>query len=201
MDKLCRTARILDVIAKILFWICAVLGVIAIVSAVVVPFIDADVLAENMTTTMTVGGYTITSDKFHVNGLDAEGEKFVSCIILILFAAVAVFVCYGIKIVRNILKPMKNGTPFDTAVSANLKKLGFITLAGGIISAVINMISYFFIFRASYVTSNVTGENFSTFTQDFRFDATFLVIAAVLFLLSYIFRYGEELQRLSDETL
>lgn len=32
-------------------------------------------------------------------------------------------------------------------------------------------------------------------------DTTFLLIAAVFFLLSYIFQYGAELQKLSDETL
>ena len=32
-------------------------------------------------------------------------------------------------------------------------------------------------------------------------DGSFLVIALLLFLFSYIFRYGEELQKLSDETL
>jgi len=32
-------------------------------------------------------------------------------------------------------------------------------------------------------------------------NGSYLVLACVLFLLSYIFRYGEELQRESDETL
>ena len=35
----------------------------------------------------------------------------------------------------------------------------------------------------------------------FVFDLSFLVVYGVLLLLSYIFRYGEELQQLSDETL
>jgi hypothetical protein len=30
---------------------------------------------------------------------------------------------------------------------------------------------------------------------------SFLLVAGVLFLLSYVFRYAEELQKLSDETL
>ena len=35
----------------------------------------------------------------------------------------------------------------------------------------------------------------------FSVDLTFLVYWAILLLLSYVFRYGEELQQLSDETL
>ena len=35
----------------------------------------------------------------------------------------------------------------------------------------------------------------------FQVDLTFLIYWAILLLLSYVFRYGEELQQLSDETL
>ena len=35
----------------------------------------------------------------------------------------------------------------------------------------------------------------------FSVDLTFLIYWAILLLLSYVFRYGEELQQLSDETL
>jgi hypothetical protein len=33
------------------------------------------------------------------------------------------------------------------------------------------------------------------------FDPSFLIIPAVFFLLAYVFKYGEQLQTLSDETL
>ena len=36
---------------------------------------------------------------------------------------------------------------------------------------------------------------------NFRIDTTFIFVALVLFLLSYVFRYGTQLQQLSDEIL
>ena len=38
-------------------------------------------------------------------------------------------------------------------------------------------------------------------TFNYSFDFSFLLIAAVLYLLSLVFSYGQELQQLSDETL
>jgi len=35
----------------------------------------------------------------------------------------------------------------------------------------------------------------------FKIDLSFLIYWAILMLLSYVFRYGEQLQQLSDETL
>ena len=35
----------------------------------------------------------------------------------------------------------------------------------------------------------------------FNVDLTFVIYWAILLLLSYVFRYGEQLQQLSDETL
>jgi len=38
-------------------------------------------------------------------------------------------------------------------------------------------------------------------TGMFKIDLSFLIYWAILMLLSYVFRYGEQLQQLSDETL
>lgn len=154
MEKLCRTAKILDVIAIILFLMCVVVFVASIVSLVI----------------------------------NAESGINIS---LLLTDVLIVFLCYGIKSVRNILKPMKKGSPFDTAVSVNLKKLGFVSIAGGIIANAIELIGY----------HNMAKDYAEVSLMVYKFDVTFLVIAMVLFLLSYIFRYGEELQKQSDETL
>lgn len=40
-----------------------------------------------------------------------------------------------------------------------------------------------------------------TYTANYALDGTFILVAALLFLFSFVFQYGEELQRLSDETL
>ena len=44
-------------------------------------------------------------------------------------------------------------------------------------------------------------EYVKSYTVDFRLEISRFLIPAALFLLSWIFHYGEELQRQSDETL
>ena len=47
----------------------------------------------------------------------------------------------------------------------------------------------------------VAGGQIRSVTANYTFDLSFLVVFFVLLLMSYIFRYGAELQQLSDETL
>ena len=48
----------------------------------------------------------------------------------------------------------------------------------------------------------VNGSHVTAITFETESDGlTFLIVAGVLFLLSYVFRYAQELQKLSDETL
>ena len=46
------------------------------------------------------------------------------------------------------------------------------------------------------LSEKITPVNFR-----YKIELGFLLVCAILLLLSYVFRYGEELQRLSDETL
>jgi hypothetical protein len=55
--------------------------------------------------------------------------------------------------------------------------------------------------KAFDVTVLLNPEVVNGYSYNGTFDCSFLVGAVILFLLSYIFRYGEELQRESDETL
>lgn len=103
--------------------------------------------------------------------------------------------------VRNILQPMTQGEPFHNTVSANLKKLAKNSMILCIIGncaqiATTAMIIWGYDLADLFLSEKITHVSFLT-----EFDLTFLIVAAVLYLLSYIFRYGEELQQLSDETL
>lgn len=51
------------------------------------------------------------------------------------------------------------------------------------------------------VASLLVSEKILHVTVNFNIDLSFIIVAAVLLLMSYVFRYGEELQLMSDETL
>lgn len=103
--------------------------------------------------------------------------------------------------VRDILQPMTQGEPFHNTISANLKKLAKNSM---ILCIIVNCmeIATTCMFVWGYDLVNLLlSEKITHVTFLTEFDLTFLIVAAVLYLLSYIFRYGEELQQLSDETL
>ena len=108
---------------------------------------------------------------------------------------------FSVKAIRGILAPMKEGKPFHNAVSTNLHKLARYTCSLGIGLNLLNIISNILLVKAYDLHLLLLSEKISHVEFQFEFDFGFLVIYGVLLLLSYIFRYGEELQQLSDETL
>ena len=108
---------------------------------------------------------------------------------------------YSVKAIRNILSPMKSGEPFHNTVSTNLRKLANYVCALGIGLNLQEIISNIFLVKAYDLHLLLLSEKISHVEFMFVFDFSFLVVYGVLLLLSYIFRYGEELQQLSDETL
>ena len=104
---------------------------------------------------------------------------------------------WGLAMVRGILKPMKQGLPLHRSVSKKLRSMGILVLVFGFLYTAFDMVGKNLILRhllpsegGSLRVSVVHSNNLLVF-----------LVAALLFLFSYIFRYGEELQTLSDETL
>ena len=108
---------------------------------------------------------------------------------------------FSVTTIRAILAPMKEGKPFHNAVSPNLRKLAGCACFLGIGMNLLEIISSILLIKAYDLNLLLVSERVPQVEFSFTFDLGFLVVSAVLMLLSYIFRYGEELQALSDETL
>lgn len=65
----------------------------------------------------------------------------------------------------------------------------------------ITAIFVFIIYKAVQTIESICTITMNHTPFDIRLHLSFLVFAALIYLLSYIFRYGQELQQLSDETL
>ena len=124
-----------------------------------------------------------------------------SCVEILLIVIFLAFVYYFLQISKNILKPMTEDKPFTPTVSINLKKLGNATLVLGILMNIIKWISTFATTHYYNIEQIILSDNIKSFTVNYNFDLSFVIICFVLFLLSYIFKYGEQLQQLSDETV
>lgn len=106
-----------------------------------------------------------------------------------------------VKCIRSILSPMTEGAPFQGIVSENLSKLARHTVILGIKLNLMEILGNVLTVQAYGLSDLLLSENIVRITPNYEFDLSFVVIAAALALLSYVFRYGEHLQQLSDETL
>lgn len=122
--------------------------------------------------------------------------------LILLITAIFIFIIYkSIQTIESICTITMDHTPFDVRVSNHIKSLAKYILAGGIVFNILEVcrvmqfkqtINFDLLFNTKYVTQINFG---------IRLHLSFLVFAALIYLLSYIFRYGQELQQLSDETL
>lgn len=122
--------------------------------------------------------------------------------LIFLITAIFVFIIYkAVQTIESICTITMDHTPFDVSVSNHLKNLAKYILAGGIVFNILEVCRVLYFkqilnFDLLFNTKYVTQINF-----DIRLHLSFLIFAALIYLLSYIFRYGQELQQLSDETL
>lgn len=102
---------------------------------------------------------------------------------------------------REILKPMKEGLPFQNTVCQNLKKSALYVIIWGVVKNLGEGLELLLIVSQYRLPSLLLSDKITQVSFIAPSDLGFLFVAAVLLLLSYVFRYGESLQQLSDETL
>lgn len=107
----------------------------------------------------------------------------------------------GIGYIREILRPMTEEKPFDSIVSTNLKKLANLSIHVGILYNIMILFDQIMTVFVYDLPGLLISEKVTHVGGMFSVDLAFLVYWAILLLLSYVFRYGEQLQQLSDETL
>lgn len=209
MEKLKKTANVLDMIVRILFWLCIAGAVLAVVAVVLIPLslsgAQGVIGGDDGPTTLLFGltgldlGYV---SLMLTGGLAGRVPEWPYIALLAVLAAAAVALTLTVlAALRAILRPMKEGRPFDHTVSGNLRRLSVIALFCGGVSSAADYACTQLIFHMVDVTALFDPAQVSSVTVNYRLNLSFLLVFAALVLLSYIFRYGEELQALSDETL
>ena len=203
MNNLSNTAKKLD---KVLEIVHIVFGALAIACIVGVALIAAAFILKWDPSTIGTG-----YENFDIGFLEltvAESyapDKWLVLLQAAITLAVSCRLLYdgrrGVGYIREILQPMTEEKPFDTIVSTNLKKLARLSINLGILYNIIILSEQIITVFVYDLPGLLISEKISHVGGMFQVDLTFVVYWAVLLLLSYIFRYGEELQQLSDETL
>lgn len=197
-SKMVRVAKNLDIFANVGGKITFAAGIVCIVVAFLSLIFGGR---------MFVGG-AITLDldfiKFHLNENTCVNELFVKIYVIAatLGSGILCFLMYYVsKAFRKILAPMKDGRPFETGISENLKKVGWLILIGGFLSELVGVVARILLIKAYSIDTLFTSAAITKTEFVFTMNFDFVLIACVVFFLSYIFTYGQVLQQESDETL
>lgn len=203
MNNLSNTAKKLDKVFEIAH---IVLGALAIACIVGVALIAVAYVLK-LDPTMIGTGY----EKFDIGFLELElapayaPDKWLVLLQAAITLAVSCRLLYdgrrGVGYIREILSPMKEGKPFDSIVSTNLKKLARLSIILGILFNIIILSEQIIAVFCYGLPELLLSEKIVYVNGMFSVDLTFLIYWAILHLLSYVFQYGEQLQQLSDETL
>ena len=201
-ERLIGTAKKLDKILKfvqIVNCVAIVLGVCGVLILSIAYWINP--ASVNVPDTHTVHLGEAVLEIVNVSGTEnGIGLSYAWMNVAVALVLLAI-ICIGFRYVRKILIPMMEGNPFDISVSENLKKLSLVSLAYGIIGNISSVIMTSMKMQHYHLGRLADAEEIVSVTVYYQFQIEFLVVFLVFLLASYIFRYGAELQQLSDETL
>ena len=124
------------------------------------------------------------------------------CIIVLFIAVLDLLV--GLRIIfhlQTILKPMAAGQPFHDQIAPAIRKIAWLHMISAFLTQVTSCTVASFTFRLLNVSELLVNEAISGAALDVQFDGSFIITFGILLLLSYVFEYGQQLQKLSDETV
>lgn len=132
---------------------------------------------------------------------DPESAVYLDTATILFSIAACVIDYFRFHSICGILDPLEEGRPFHHETVIHTRRLGWLTVISGITAIAANAVLYFFEFRAYNIGELFISEKITHVTTNIQMEFDFIIYAVVLFLLSYIFKHGEQLQQLSDETL
>lgn len=196
MEKITKTSNIIKTILKILFWISAVVSVVSLVAILIALFANGDATkVDNLS--ITLGSYSLLlNQEYSLQQLTP-----LLCITLANVFILGILSCYTIKTLQSVFEPMSQGKPFSTTISSALKKLSYVVLLMGIIGIILQTATNYMFFNAFDIPTLFSKDRVISCSISIVSDGNFIIWFVILRLISHIFKYGETLQQLSDETL
>ena len=198
-SKLIRSASVMERILKILQGF-AMAGVI--VAGIFVPL--TAIFGEKIIASadvLSIGPMELRLRGDSAAYLDLPNIKLsiIAMLVCAILAAGAAWYC--LRVLRQILEPMKEGAPFAAGISGRIRKLAWAVLIGGGVAEAARTAAAVFEVRAYQIERLLNRDLVASVSYSFTLELWFVAAALILFFLSYVFRCGETLQRESDETL
>ena len=200
MKDLKRSARTLNTLLNIFFWILVARGLFAAgyhVLALYKLLSDPTALSGKMGLTID----WLNLDAANGFGITLDGAIPMKLIQLISAVVITVIACRCVRTLKRILLPIEVGQPFRSGISGEIRKLSRHCFYLGWTENLSMLFSVIVIenhnaLQELLVTGPITGVAIRP-----QFQPVWFIVTAVLSMLALVFRRGEELQTLSDETL
>ena len=195
-----RPARNLNTFLNIVFWLLVARGFFSAgyhIRELYSLFTDPAALTGEMGLTIDY----LTLDAANGFGIDLDTAVKMKLIHLISAIVLTVIACRGVHILKQVLLPLELNQPFRTGISVSIGKLSQCAFHMGLAEnlsmlATIVLIENHYALDAILMNGPITGVSIHP-----EFRPAWIVVAVVLGILSTVFRRGEELQTLADETL
>ena len=200
MKDLKRSARTLNTLLNLFFCFLVARGLFAAgyhVLALHKLLTDPTALSGKMGLTID----WLTLDAANGFGITLDGAIPMKLIQLVSAVVITVIACRCVRSLKRILLPIEVGQPFRSGISGEIRKLsrhcfclGWMENLSMLFSVIV--IENHYALQELLVTGPITGVAIRP-----QFQPVWFIVTAVLVILAMVFRRGEDLQTLSDETL
>lgn len=200
MKNLDRSLRGLNGILNVFFWLLVVRGVFSVgyhIRELYTLFTDTATLSDEMA--LVFDSLTLHADKGFGVVLDAIATM--RLVYLISAIVITVVACAGVRCLKQILLPIELGQPFSRGISVQIRKLGMCAFWLSIAENLSDLATLIVIENHYGIGELLTGPIITRVSITPELKPAWFIVTAVLSILGMVFRRGEVLQTLADETL
>lgn len=201
-EKMMKVAKGLSIFAKVIQILLTIALVAIAVSIVLISVINPDSISSNSSfveKTLELGNVVIKIAEPYARDFTINKPVLLGTL-LVSFIGVGL-TWFELKVARDILEPMKEGNPFETSIGKKIRVLARIELFAGLALMITEWVTSYFVNYESEIMNLFKEGVVESVTVNNSFSLNFVIIAFILYLVSYVFEYGEQLQIESDETL
>lgn len=195
--KIIKTSKRIENFLSILFWFVIIRTGIMAIEKIIVLFGGNEEMLKEADATISLNFIEITL----LERYSMEQIKKLLIIVLINIIVLGAISCYAILGLRQIFRSMSQGKPFVSSVSSALKRLAWTSLVYGILSNILKSIYAVVSYKTLDIASLFAADKVSASKISVDLDEIYFIGFILLLFLSWVFKYGEELQTLEDETL
>ncbi|MGN1406723.1 MAG: hypothetical protein ACI4WM_10645 [Erysipelotrichaceae bacterium] len=151
-----------------------------------------------MSTSLTLGILKLSLKDSAAEGLLNYNLLSFTCLIVLSLAIIWYLI---VRRLETIVNNATKGEIFSPSSTSSLNMIAVYILIHGLINIIITFINSFNVNKYIFSLDIFNSAVVDSVMVNTRFDISFLAIAFVIFILAKVFAYGQELQKLSDETL